>query len=231
MTMGCFDTFEGKVKCPICGRVNEFQEQTKAYACLLNYFKLGDYIDETNTTYVYVADKAGDCDCGAYDVHIVIKNGQVIGFFNEDDMKAIDIDKLENIEDGLARRLERDERVKVSYGFDDTNLFSRSGLNVGDTVTILDDLWHIEEVYKEELTQDNGNCQTLYELWYKDNFVYLVHNNKGVKRMLVTRENDLDWLYDINLEAADFSTEACENQESYNRIYTIQYGCLLKKLK
>lgn len=229
--MGCFDTFEGEAKCPVCGRINEFEEQTKSYDCFLNYFKLGDYIDKANRTYVYVANNAGDCDCGSYDVNIVIKDGQIVGFYNDDEIKVIDIGKLENIEDGLARRLERDERVKVSYGFDDTKLYSKSEFNVGDTVTILDDLWFIDEVYKEALTNTNGNCQTLYELWYKDNFVYIVHNNNGVKRMLVTRENDLDWLYEVNLEPSDYCEEACENQESYNRIYNIQYGCVLNKMK
>lgn len=229
--MGCFDIFVGKAKCPICGELNEFEEQTKDYNCFLEHFKLGDYIDNKNRTYVYTTDNVGVCSCGNYKINIVIKNGQIVGFYNDIEIGTLDIEKLENIEDGLARRLERDERVKVAYGFDDTKLYTKANFDIGSVVTFLDDLWTIEAIYKEELTTDNGKCQFLYETWYRNNFVYVVKNNKGLERLLVTRENDLDWLYEVNLEPECYCEEACESDEHYNSIYTIQYGCVLKTIK
>ena len=51
--MGCFDTFVGKVRCPHCKEDAHFYEQTKNYDCLMQDFKVGDYIDKGNANYFY----------------------------------------------------------------------------------------------------------------------------------------------------------------------------------
>ena len=39
-------TFEGNINCPKCDFAFKFYEQTKNFECLLQTFKLGDYIDK-----------------------------------------------------------------------------------------------------------------------------------------------------------------------------------------
>ncbi len=49
--MGMFDTFWGEYKCPACGNIVRFEEQTKDYYCVLEDFYLGDFIDRGNRNY------------------------------------------------------------------------------------------------------------------------------------------------------------------------------------
>ena len=46
--MGMFDTFLGTTQCPNCGSEVKLYEQTKNYECLMQDFKVGDYIDKGN---------------------------------------------------------------------------------------------------------------------------------------------------------------------------------------
>ncbi len=51
--MGMFDTFWGEYKCPACGNIVKFEEQTKDYERILEDFYLGDYVDRGNRNYFY----------------------------------------------------------------------------------------------------------------------------------------------------------------------------------
>ena len=51
--MGCFDTFVGNIECPYCKEKIRFYEQSKNFECLMQDFKVGDYIDRGNANYFY----------------------------------------------------------------------------------------------------------------------------------------------------------------------------------
>lgn len=100
--MGMFDTFVGEIECPFCNKVNQIEEQTKSYNCLLRDFKTGDYIDKSNTNYFYQF----DCyckNCGtSFNVYAAIRRGQLVGYYPN----RFDICELDNIIDKTTKKQE-----------------------------------------------------------------------------------------------------------------------------
>ena len=93
--MGMYDTFEGKINCPICKKDFIFSEQTKNYECFLQTFKLGDYIDKGNRNYFYSF--TYECPICKQDIkiYIGIRRGQIIGFFTDiTNLNILDMDNI-----------------------------------------------------------------------------------------------------------------------------------------
>lgn len=228
--MGMFDTFRGTIKCPKCKEEYGFEEQTKNYECLLSDLELGDYIDKRNANYFY--EFQSYCRCGnVHTGYIAIRNGQIVGFYNEEEIENIDIMSLTNIEDGLARRLQYDKKCNDGCGFELKNLYEES-YNIGDSVELLRDNWVIDEIYQEVLDCkgiDNDRLKTFYNCMFKKNHVYVVHNKANTKkRLLVVRADLFSNLYEYDLD--NIYCKSSVSEAEYEKKYRIQMGCKLVKI-
>ena len=155
--MGMFDTFWGKYKCPNCEHTVQFEEQTKRYECILEDFYLGDYVDRGNRNYFYDFEHECPVCHSNNEVYIAIRRGQYVGVYVGRESSEMEITKLENIEDGYARRRAYEHICERKLGYDnpiksDEPLEQR---HVGDHITALKTDWEILEVYKEVLDDDH----------------------------------------------------------------------------
>lgn len=154
--MGMYDTFWGTYTCLHCGKEVNFEEQTKDfYNCLLD-FKLGDYIDRGNRNYFYnFTYECPECN-GETELSIGIRNGQYVGVFLAENAKAMDPEELENIEDGLQRRLEYDKKCEEKFGYEEADgIYDELiALKPGDTIEVLRTTWRVLEAYFEKITED-----------------------------------------------------------------------------
>ena len=98
--MGCFDTFVGKIECPHCKEQTRFNEQTKNYECLMQDFKVGDYIDKGNANYFYKFEYPCEHCKEEITINAAIRRGQLIGYYT--DTTNLDINSMENIEEKKA---------------------------------------------------------------------------------------------------------------------------------
>ncbi len=147
--MGMFDTFYGKYTCEHCGKTVEFEEQTKDFKnCLLD-FKLGDYVDLGDKNYFY--NFTYECpECHAVtELSIGIRNGQYVGVFLAENARNMDPKELENIENGLQRRIEYDKMCEEKLGLEEAEGMHDEliALKVGDILKVLRTAWMILEVY------------------------------------------------------------------------------------
>ena len=241
--MGCFDTFEGKVKCKHCGKEFTVSEQTKDYDCLMSYFRLGDYIyDYTNgcddSQGSFIEKCEGYCKhCKtAQQVNIAVKNWQVIGFLNEEEFKTFNLNTSNNIREGLWRILEHKEICKVMFGYDDNYSFRKEGYRVGEIIEdILNCDWVVDEVYKEVLDPtcfSNVKHEAFLKATYKDNWVYVVHKkgDSNIKRIIITFENVLStYVRDYNFDDCMSRNYSYDDEAKFNREYRVKASCKLQK--
>lgn len=201
--MGCFDTFIGSVKCPHCNDDIHFEKQTKNYDCFLSDFKVGDYIDKGNTNYFYSFKYPCQQCKKDIEIHAAIRNGQLINFFT--DIENLDIFSLENIEEGYQRNIEYNMMCFSGYGFD-TSLYKKDKFyHVGDTITTLKRDWVVEKVFEERVNQNEENEGVLRfcNLMFRNNRCYLVHDEKGNKRLIITREKQPTYITDSTDNVSD----------------------------
>jgi len=153
--MGMFDTFVGDVVCPYCGELHEFQEQTKGYDCLLSEFYMGDYIDKGNANYIYTFDWFCDKDNSkVFDVGIAIRKGQIVKFLvNEEieELKNSPLEVLDNIEDGLGKRLLYEKVCKEANGQPREELkFELNPLPEGFKFVAFGVEWEVIKLYRQK---------------------------------------------------------------------------------
>lgn len=186
--MGCFDTFVGNVECPHCKEDTHFLKQTKNYDRLLQYFKVGDYIDKGNANYFYEFEYPCEHCKKNITVYAAIRRGQLIGYYT--DVSNLNINSMENIEDNYQRNLEYKAMCKVGYGTDKCIYEENKSFAVGDTIHILGRDWIVETVFEERVKQniDNELLLNFYNFRFSNNRCYKVHDSNGNKRMIITRE-------------------------------------------
>ena len=186
--MGCFDTFVGTVECPHCKEKTQFDEQTKNYECLLQDFKIGDYIDKGNANYFYEFEYPCEHCKENITIYATIRRGQLIGYYT--DVSNLDINSMENIEEGYQRNIEYKMMCDSGYGIDKCIYEENKVFDIGDTIQILDREWTVEGVFKERVKQniDNEGLLGFYNRIFKENQFYKVHDNNGNKRMIITRK-------------------------------------------
>jgi len=232
--MGMFDTFYGKIKCPICGEYHQFEEQTKDYDCVLADLELGDYIDKGNSTYIYKFQSYCEKEYKEtkwFNGNIIIVKGQIVKFVNDDELKNIDTNKLKNIEDGLGRKLEYQERCKIGVGYNnESSIFGCTFENektnwnehpkqIGDRLFALNNDWLITGTYKENLLEKKSDkCLGFYKIWFRENYVYKITNKLGDRIARVSKDC-IELFYDNG-----YKTEWDSDNPND---YFIQSGCEL----
>lgn len=185
--MGCFDTFVGTVECPHCKEKTQFDEQTKNYECLLQDFKIGDYIDKGNANYFYEFEYPCEHCKENITIYATIRRGQLIGYYT--DVSNLDINSMENIKEGYQRNIEYKMMCDSGYGIDKCIYEENKVFDIGDTIHILDRDLIVEGVFKERVKQNIDNeLLGLYNCIFKKNQCYKVHDNNGNKRMIITRK-------------------------------------------
>lgn len=187
--MGCFDEFVGSVECPHCKQLMDFYEQTKNYDCVMQDFKVGDYIDKGNVNYFYDFEYPCPYCKESVTVYAAIRRGQLIGYYT--DISKLDIHRMKNIEENYQRNIEFKMMCETGYGLDKYLYENDKYFNIGDMIHILDRDWIVESVFEERVKKDIENERLLnfYNCMFKKNKCYLVHDNNNERRMIIIREN------------------------------------------
>lgn len=188
--MGCFDTFVGNVECPNCKKEMHFYEQTKNYDCLLQDFKVGDYMDKGNANYFYKFEYPCEHCKDIITIYAAIRRGQLIGYYT--DTSNLDINSMENIEENYQRNLEYKAMCEVGYGSDKCIYEENKIYSLGDTIHILGRDWIVETVFEERVKSDISDKRLLsfYNMRFRENHCYKVHDNNNNERMIVSRKNE-----------------------------------------
>lgn len=228
--MGMYDSFIGYLTCPHCKEKYKFEAQTKEYKCILDEFLLGDYVHDDKSTKVYKFNSVC-CNCKKkHEGNIIIFEGQVINFVNNDELKEIDLNNLEHIEKGIGHRLEYLKRCEKGIGsVNEEWLFCMKYENehvnweehpkrVGDIIYTMQRDWIIKEVLKEELVDGEVICGR----WYKEAYVYKVYNKELGNRVMRVTKNNIELWYD----KGDYKEYDFLNP--YN--FYIPYGYVLKSI-
>jgi hypothetical protein len=225
--MGMYDTFWGTYTCLHCGKEVEFEEQTKDFECLLEDFKLGDYVDRGNRSYFY--EFTYECpECHAEtDLSIGIKNGQYVGVFLTSDAKSMNPEELENIEDGYKRKREYEKMCADKLGCETAvgRFDELVALKPGDTLRVLETDWKILEAYYEEPRKG------IMSMLHHPTLVYRAES-EGVSRIITASVNPvMSKLYyrvfEGNLDHSEFVEWLAEHNP--NR-YAREPGSVLKEI-
>lgn len=229
--MGMFDTIYGKVTCPYCNKKHEFEDQTKAYGCTLVWYTFGDYIEKGNINGSVKLQSYCDKSDELFDVNMILKRGQIIKFVNNQELEDIDIDKFENIEEGLGHKIEYENSCIKGVGRakEEVN-FKDHPKNIGDKIIALKNEWIIKEIYKEVLQkQEDENLNSIFKMAYCNSFIYKVKGKLGNR---IIRVNDRsNYIIDDFMEVF-YKTDNYEDYDSNNpHNFYIQLGCKLVKYK
>ncbi len=226
--MGMFDTFWGEYKCPACGNIVRFEEQTKDYERILEDFYLGDYVDRGNRNYFYEFESYCPKCHTAHDISLAIRRGQYVGIYFKYEADEIDIMDLDNIEDGYQRNRDFDKMCEKKIGHE--SIKKRDALeqkHVGEYIGALRTQWKIEEVYKEELKELSCKGSTFF---YRDNFIYRVSSG-SVRRIIAVYKHN--FLHELNVFVREDDLEQKDNwsDDEHNSRYILQHGCKLVRIE
>lgn len=212
--MGMFDTFVGNIKCPHCKEMTHFDEQTKNYDCLLQEFKVGDYIDKGNANYFYQFEYPCLHCREDITIYAAIRRGQLIGYYT--DVTNLDINSMENIEENYQRNLEYKMMCETGYGFDKCIYEKEKYFHIGDIIHILNRDWIVEAVFEERVNQNIENERVLvfYNCRFRENKCYRVHDDNGNKRLIVAREIEPTYVTGLI---------GCDSDDPYSK-YSEQLG-------
>jgi hypothetical protein len=201
--MGMFDEVVGNVKCPKCNSENEFYEQFKWSDCLLDTYELGDWIRGANRGYDFIESYFGiECEqCKhRFNASAVLRNGLVIAFLNEKELKTMNLDDIPDPEEGFAKneryRKECEKGIGRAREWDD---FKNHPKNVRDSIIALGHKWMIKAVYKEWLSETDPAKRALKELCgglgrnSTDRYLYKVYNKTFGTRWILVEDRMPLW--------------------------------------
>lgn len=198
--MGMFDTFYGEVTCPYCKGIHEFEEQTKSYECLLEEFYLGDYIDKGNTNYIYKFKWFCEHDRDKnFQIGIAIKRGQIVKFLVNSEIEKLEnshLETLENIEDGLGRRLLYEKICKEASGYPKEEInYKLNPLSEGYKFTAFNVEWEVVKLYRQKLGFIFKDMEYFYEIKSKEHGLRIMKSSKNMwnKVNIITLEQANKW--------------------------------------
>lgn len=201
--MGMFDDVRGEITCNHCGKKSSYYDQFKWSECMLITYELGDFVPNANDGYDFIVDDRPIHECDnckeLINGRVVLRNGQIIAFLNEDEFKTIDLDSIPTPEEGLGKKLRYIKDCERAIGqtneFDD---FEQHPKKVGEKIIALGHEWEVIEVFKKDYDKRRKNLGLLRfagslgrksERWY----VYKVKNKNGVNRWIEIEDRYPGW--------------------------------------
>jgi len=178
--MGMYDTFLGEVKCPYCGETHEFEDQIKSYECSLENYHIGDYVDRSNTNYIHKFKWWCDNDRSKlFDVGIAIRKGQIVKFLINDEIETINIMDLNNIEDGLGRRLLYEKTCREADGYPKEELkYKLNPYSEGYKFIAFGVEWEVIKFYMQRRIYYVGDMEYYYEIKSKEHGMRIMKSTK-----------------------------------------------------
>ena len=179
--MGLFDTFYGEVKCPYCNETHEFKVQTKSYDCTMSSLLLGDYIDKGNTNYIYDFNSYCENINQKFRIGIAIRRGQIVKYLVEDEIESTDIMNLENIEDGIGKRLQYEKVCREANGYPKEELnYELNPLVDGCKFIAFGVEWEVIKLYRQHETFLFKDIEYFYEIKSKEHGLRIMRLTKSV---------------------------------------------------
>jgi len=179
--MGLFDTFYGEIKCPYCNETHEFEEQTKSYDCTMSSLLLGDYIDKGNSNYIYDFNSYCENTNQKFRIGIAIRNGQIVKYLVEDEIESTDIMNLENIEDGIGKKLQYEKVCREANGYPKEELsYELNPLINGYKFIAFDVEWEVIKLYRQHETFLFKDIEYFYEIKSKEHGLRIMRLTKSV---------------------------------------------------
>jgi len=180
--MGMFDTFYGEIKCPYCNETHEFEEQTKSYDRLCDSLLLGDYIDKGNANYIYEFKWWCDKDRSKiFNVGIAIRRGQIVKYLINDEIESVNIMELENIEDGIGKKLQYEKVCREANGYPKEELnYELNPLVNGYKFIAFDVEWEVIKLYRQHETFLFKDIEYFYEIKSKEHGLRIMRLTKSV---------------------------------------------------
>jgi len=179
--MGLFDTFYGEIKCPYCNETHEFEEQTKSYDCTMSSLLLGDYIDKGNSNYIYDFNSYCENTNQKFRIGIAIRNGQIVKYLVEDEIESTDIMNLENIEDGIGKKLQYEKVCREANGYPKEELSYELNPLVNSYKFIAFGVeWEVVRLYRQHETFLFKDIEYFYEIISKEHGLRIMRLTKSV---------------------------------------------------
>jgi len=179
--MGMFDTFYGEIKCPYCNESHEFKMQTKSYDCTMSSLLLGDYIDKGNTNYIYEINSYCENTNQKFRIGIAIRNGQIVKYLVEDEIESTDIMNLENIEDGIGKRLQYEKVCREANGYPKEELsYELNPLTNGYKFIAFGVEWEVIKLYRQHETFLFKDIEYFYEIKSKEYGLRIMRLTKSI---------------------------------------------------
>ena len=179
--MGMFDTFYGEVKCPYCNEIHEFEVQTKSYDCTMSSLLLGDYIDKGNANYIYDFNSYCENTNQKFRIGIAIRRGQIVKYLVEDEIESTDIMDLENIEDGIGKRLQYEKVCREANGYPKEELnYELNPLINGYKFIAFGVEWEVVKLYRQNKTFLSRDIEYFYEIKSKKHGLRIMRLTKSV---------------------------------------------------
>ncbi len=175
--MGMFDTFYGEVTCPHCGEIHEFEEQTKQYDCLLEEFRIGDYVERGNSNYILKFEWFCDKDRNKrFDIGIAFYKGQIVKFLVNKEIETTNPESLDNIEDGLGKRLIYEKTCRGADGIPKEKLeYELNPLTEEYKFTAFGVEWEVIRLYRQKEGFLSKDMEYYYEVKSKEHGMRIMY--------------------------------------------------------
>jgi len=178
--MGMFDAFYGEVQCPHCRDVHKFEEQTKQYDCILAEFLIGDYVEKGNANFTYKFEWFCEKDRDkTFDIGIAFHRGQIVKFLVNEEIETVNPELLDNIKDGLGRRLLYEKKCRKADGIPKEHLeYELNPLSEGYKFIAFEVEWEVIKLYRQKEHWMFNGMEYYYEIKSKEHGTRIMHASK-----------------------------------------------------